>query len=208
MKPEEAAWVAGLLEGEGSFELTDSANRRRLGVVCAMSDRDVVERLLTVVGAGRIYVRTPQPPRGNKTMYAWTLTNRPEVAQLISEIRPFMGERRSAKIDAMLTWNALNPVTKWRYRHGTKAMYASHGCRCERCTAWHEQWKASRRARRVSERKVQPPAHGTNSKYTDGCRCQDCRDAHASYGRRYRAEIPKGETNLEDEASQAEDDAA
>ena len=32
-----------------------------------------------------------------------------------------------------------------------------------------------------------PPAHGTDSRYTKGCRCDECRSAHAEARRNLRA---------------------
>lgn len=36
-------------------------------------------------------------------------------------------------------------------------------------------------------RKHPPEKHGTATQYLDGCRCDECREAHAEYARTYRA---------------------
>lgn len=49
MTPEQAAWVAGLLEGEGSF-----VSGRCVGITVTMTDLDVLQRLQAATGVGII----------------------------------------------------------------------------------------------------------------------------------------------------------
>ncbi len=37
--------------------------------------------------------------------------------------------------------------------------------------------------------------HGTRRRYTDGCRCDDCKDAQRIYQRRYRERLLSGDQN-------------
>jgi hypothetical protein len=102
------AWLAGLLEGEGSFMLSKSRtggkiyHYARVGV--QMADRDVVERAAALMGAKSVRVIRPIPKRGlltQKVMFrAWK--DGAGAAGLIRELRPFMGERRKAQMDAVL----------------------------------------------------------------------------------------------------------
>lgn len=62
MTPEEVAWVAGLLEGEGYFSIS-SARHRQARVVCSMTDEDVVRKLHVLAGgpdAALLEARTRQ----------------------------------------------------------------------------------------------------------------------------------------------------
>ena len=192
MLDDEAAWLAGLLEGEGCFTFQLGKNRNggkrkrpSLAVSVSMSDKDVIERVQQVVGAGTIsYV----PPRkeGWKPLWRWGLSRRAEVIQLVTELRPWMGERRGARIDEMIQFNKDNPVAE-RFVHGTLSMF-QRGCECGECIRGKREYDIKRR---VTERKKPPPEHGTNSKYSEGCRCRPCKDAHARYGRDYRALVRK-----------------
>lgn len=83
--------------------------------------------------------------------------------------------------------------------HGTYNMYNNHGCRCDECrqaaTDYHRE-KSHRlgyaRPRTVvfAERRAAADArdnHGTETRYSFGCRCADCRTAAADARRARRA---------------------
>lgn len=184
MNEVDTAWVAGLLEGEGCFSLYAPVGKaRRVSVTCCMTDKDVIERLRTIVGAGNVYERKPRKDTW-KPAWQWSLTTRPEVMQLIEELYPYMGRRRREKMDEIREFHATNPVRYARYTHGTLSMY-KHGCLCVLCRQAKSDYDESRRVHRP---KKLSPSHGTNSKYTTGCRCDECKQAHTTYARRYREE--------------------
>lgn len=95
MGRDDLLWLAGLLEGEGSFDLHRGRYPRiRLG----MTDRDVVGRAATLLG-GRI--RLSLKPRPNKATWHVEISGRKAVAVMVA-ILPFMGARRSARIAEIL----------------------------------------------------------------------------------------------------------
>lgn len=145
-----------------------------------MTDRDVIERLREKVGYGKIYERKPRK-EGWKFSWQWSVAVRHEVIQLMTEIRPFMGERRGAKIDELIEYDRQHPAQAW-FQHGTLPTYR-RGCRCDACVE-HEEWYDN--SRRVTVRKVPPARCGTPSKYVKGCRCTECRAAWAKEMRDYR----------------------
>lgn len=95
MNREDLLWLAGLLEGEGSFDLHKGRYPRiRLG----MTDRDVVGRAATLMGTK---VRTTLRPA------PWTATFHTEVSgaraeAILWDLLPLMGARRSSKIATIL----------------------------------------------------------------------------------------------------------
>lgn len=105
MTDAETAWLAGLLEGEGSFMRRVAANGRGKRyayprIQISMMDYDIVARVATVFGV------RPQrkPKRGNQTRDVWTATvTGSKAAEVMTDLRPWMGERRGAKIDELLT---------------------------------------------------------------------------------------------------------
>jgi hypothetical protein len=105
----EVAWVAGLLEGEGSFGFTTgrAGGRRYPRIEMVSTDRDVVVRLAEVLG-GR--VNGPYHTKhvgfaasGNvKPQWRWRLNSQVAVIEVLKAIRPFMLSRRGARIDELL----------------------------------------------------------------------------------------------------------
>lgn len=102
LAPPELAWVAGLLEGEGCFTRKSRASSPRgIVVMCQMTDRDVLQKLFKLVGAG--YLRGPYPngPRGRLPRYTFQVSG--DLAyQLMQQLLPLMGKRRSTRIRRLL----------------------------------------------------------------------------------------------------------
>ncbi len=100
MTGRESAWVAGLLEGKGSFACQRSRGYHHHIVSLNMADREVVTKLATVTGMGTVRPRRRQ--KGEKQLWLWRVYADADVTDLLDQIRPYMGERRGAQIDAIL----------------------------------------------------------------------------------------------------------
>lgn len=91
----EVAWIAGILEGEGCW--TGGPNRQGRWVVAVrMTDEDIVERLFSVTGVGRI--TREESVRGYKTAWIWQVAARPHREWLTLKVWPWLGARRRARI--------------------------------------------------------------------------------------------------------------
>jgi len=89
-----AAWLAGLIEGEGNFYGNDNTPT----VTIKMTDRDIIERAATLMGST---VRPCSPPsNGHKQQWATTACGL-RAAKVLTAIRPWMGWRRKAELDAV-----------------------------------------------------------------------------------------------------------
>jgi hypothetical protein len=103
---DEYPWLAGLLEGEGSF-LRGIPSAPGVPVVAlSMTDLDVVQRVADMLNIRYIHVklRTRENPAW-RPAYRVKLTGQRAV-DLMHQLRPMMGERRQAQIDAALAcWN-------------------------------------------------------------------------------------------------------
>lgn len=107
--PENLAWLAGIIEGEGCVEFGlqkprpgppqyQSGPRRYQRITVSMTDLDVIERVHHIASCGTItgpYWR----PKSTKEIWVWTVQNRPGVVALLRMIHPWMGVRRRAKIE-------------------------------------------------------------------------------------------------------------
>src|SRR5690606_12530806 len=95
MDRDDAIWLAGLLEGEGSF---DAHRGKYPRVRVGMTDRDVVGRAASLLGAN---VRLSLKPAPMKATWQAEVSGE-KAAAVMREILPFMGARRSGKSAAIL----------------------------------------------------------------------------------------------------------
>lgn len=94
---DELMWVAGLLEGEGSF--TRNGYRRR--VVCTSTDYDVLVKLKNVTGVGAI-CKTSKRESHHKQAWLWTAGKKVHAVHLATTLYPLMSKRRKLQIENML----------------------------------------------------------------------------------------------------------
>lgn len=88
-------WLAGILEGEGTFDLHRGRYPR---VRVGMTDRDVVGRAATLMGANvRLALReAPNQPTWHAEVSG------PKAVLIMEALLPHMGSRRSGKIAEIL----------------------------------------------------------------------------------------------------------
>lgn len=100
MKKSDLTWLAGFLEGEGYFAIRSSvAGYKSWRVVASSTDEDVLRRAAALMGGK---ARGPYSRPGVKPNWRVDLQDRESVVRLIQKLRPYMGVRRRARIDAML----------------------------------------------------------------------------------------------------------
>jgi hypothetical protein len=99
IKSEDIAWLAGILEGEGYFNL-DETKSGHVYIALGMTDKDVVERV------GKLWDR---PVRLKKRVFGcrmlWIVKIYGGAArEWMRLIRPYMGIRRGKRIDYILEY--------------------------------------------------------------------------------------------------------
>lgn len=147
MNTNELNWLAGLLEGEGCFSIRDTLRNKGLGVSCSMTDKDVIDKIHSLVGFGSIFTVSSRQIN-HQIQYKWNSSKRNDVVWLIEQLLPFMGERRSNKIQEMLKFHSNHPMVRMRQEHGTLTMYAYWKCHCEKCSYAAMEDQRQRRAKR------------------------------------------------------------
>lgn len=104
MSPTEVAWLAGIIEGEGSF-VAGAKTACRIQVV--MTDIDIIDRIAALTGVGFTYLTKP-----NRTHYkvakGWAVRRAEHVQHIISLVRPWLGARRREAADKLVTRMAGN----------------------------------------------------------------------------------------------------
>lgn len=116
----EIAWLAGLLEGEGSFLMIRSSKVYRYPqIVVNMTDRDVIVRVAGLFG-GSVY-DIPRYVEGRKLSYRAQITGS-GAAQWMMDLYPWLGERRRSRIDKVLAeYRAQEPTQVRRQRACSEA---------------------------------------------------------------------------------------
>ncbi len=93
---DDVIWLAGLLEGEGTFDLQRGKYPR---VRLAMTDRDVVGRAATLFGST---IRLTLRPAPASPIWHAEIQGAPAV-EIMRAVLPFMGSRRSGRIAQILS---------------------------------------------------------------------------------------------------------
>lgn len=152
MNPADRHWLAGYLEGEGSFLRPMPSSPDRCVIAVASTDEDVIARVAALLGVA--YHRSDRRPGIWKPSYRVQLRGQP-AASLMIHLRPLMGERRRAQIDRALAGQAPvrphpnrkltdNQVADIRRRRseGAKKLAAEYGV--SRSLVYHL-WEGTRR---------------------------------------------------------------
>lgn len=103
-RDQELAWLAGLLEGEGSFSRIQE-RKSAVVIYLGMCDEDVVRRardvVIGLVGEPLTVTRTRAKRANHNDQFRFRVYS-DRARQLMELLRPFMGERRGQKIDQLL----------------------------------------------------------------------------------------------------------
>ena len=117
----EAAWLAGIVEGEGSMAIRvrGPRGRKEISLNICMTDRDIIERCARIMDAPMISLKM----RGTQTKqpYRVSLTKWEGLETTLRAIRPWLGERRGAKADELLM--VCEEHTDWVESGGRKKLY-------------------------------------------------------------------------------------
>lgn len=189
----ELYWLAGLLEGEGSFVAGPPSSPNCPRVQLPMTDRDVVEHAAHLFDRP-VWRSDRGADLGYKPAFLTSIKGAAAV-RLMSALRPVMGERRRSQIDHALE-HPYNPRMRW-YRHASacsvvacdRAVRAKGLCK----THYHSWWKSKKRGRR--SRHVPVDAPGPASIDTVGALVPPC--AGTSSANVWLAGLLEGEGTFE-----------
>ena len=96
-------WAAGLFEGEGSITF-DRNNQHTRKLSMSMTDKDVMERFVDVVGYGNLRGPYRYEKSGNKLPYwQWAFSKKKEVVRILKMFLPYFGKRRSERAIEAIT---------------------------------------------------------------------------------------------------------
>jgi hypothetical protein len=111
LSPQEI-WLAGLLEGEGSFMISSNGSRSpRVRISVEMADFDVIHRVADMWGVAIAHLK-PQKPE-HKPTYRVAVGGG-KAMQIMTTLRPLMGQRRQAQIDLLIQLRQEHPPKRQR----------------------------------------------------------------------------------------------
>lgn len=92
MNVREMYWLAGLLEGDGSFVINKKTNCPAISL--GMNDKDIVEKAARLLGNVPVYSDILP---GGSTRYRFRLNGKPAIQAMVA-LRPLMGKRRQKRM--------------------------------------------------------------------------------------------------------------
>ena len=100
------AWVSGLFEGEGSISSQTHKDYTYPRVSLGMTDPDVVRKFAEYVGYGSITEYQPKSLKSDgstwKKVYNWRIGKKSDVVDFLTQLLPYLGDRRAHKaLDAL-----------------------------------------------------------------------------------------------------------
>jgi hypothetical protein len=102
LSPPDAAYIAGVIDGEGSIHLTrrHKGDYRQLVISISNTEIALLEYVLEVVGAGRITSKVTYQP-GHSPSYTYVIENRQALA-LLTQIDPYLRSYKSVRARLVL----------------------------------------------------------------------------------------------------------
>ena len=103
-RDQEIAWAAGLFEGEGSFVARRKQNTPKMyfSAHVVMTDEETVRRFHEVVGLGIVNGPYTYGKPEWKPSWRWNGYG-PAGKQVAEMLRPFLGSRRTQRLDEILS---------------------------------------------------------------------------------------------------------
>lgn len=142
------AWLAGLLEGEGSFMLkTKRSYNGTISISLQMTDKDIVERCATILKTKVYGPYTSKQKKKNgevkKETYLLSIFGT-SAASWMMTLYPFMGERRKQKIENLLNhWKKQQSMETGRMSlcHPDRARFSKDMCKSCYMKNYHKEKK-------------------------------------------------------------------
>lgn len=140
----EIAWLAGLLEGEGCFDIQGDASPH---IKLSMVDEDIVYKAAEIIGTNRIAMAKNGWLKHHKSVFHLNI-NGYLAMKIMRLIRPYMGERRGSKIDVIINTVLLHrpnielgpdfcELKGHSIKHPWEFHYQTSGAkRCSRCAGY------------------------------------------------------------------------
>jgi deoxycytidine triphosphate deaminase len=88
-----AAWVAGIIDGEGHIRMDVGGQKRGLHLSVANTDRGMLEQLQELFQTGQIYKKMKKKD-SNKQGYEWIVTKTQHIQEILIRVLPYLTIKR------------------------------------------------------------------------------------------------------------------
>lgn len=130
LTPVEIAWLAGIVEGEGTLSLDDRSKDRYADSTAppgcylkvSMTDEDVIKKIADLFQ--RKNFQATRKTKGGKTEYIINVAGRKTLIYILPLLYPHLGQRRKKEADRCI--NALKDWQDW-YDKGGRSLAAKKG---------------------------------------------------------------------------------
>lgn len=119
----DAAWLAGIIDGEGSVTLTTERKRQKFKQpqLCVTStSRNIIDTIERITGVGHVRIKLRREEH-HKDAWSWQVKNGRQVLDVLTQILPFMREENKVARARLLTDNWLR-VTMRNGRYSESQM--------------------------------------------------------------------------------------
>ncbi|MET0083367.1 MAG: LAGLIDADG family homing endonuclease [Sedimenticola sp.] len=103
LSPTDAAYIAGLIDGEGTISLTrrHKNERRQLVISISNTELELLDYALKTIGAGKITGKRKYKAH-HSTGFTYSISNRQALA-LLEQIQPFLRSYKSERAELVLS---------------------------------------------------------------------------------------------------------
>jgi hypothetical protein len=103
LSPEQAAYIAGLIDGEGTITLTSEhrGERRRIIVSIANTEMELLSYVLAATGVGKI-TRKRTTKSEHAPSFAYRVSSR-QALSLLAQIQPYLRSYKAKRAELALT---------------------------------------------------------------------------------------------------------
>jgi deoxycytidine triphosphate deaminase len=95
-----AAWVAGIIDGEGHIRTDTGGQNRGLHLSVANTNRPMLEQLQGLFQTGQIYEKMKKKET-NKQGYEWVVTKTQHIQEILIRVLPYLTIKRQAAQEAL-----------------------------------------------------------------------------------------------------------
>ncbi len=115
---ENLAWLAGIIEGEGTMRWTKPAPKRddgrhpggqSLDLSIAMTDEDVLRRVAEIAGVGKVFGPYQPKPETRKPIFTYKVSGANAYAVLAAVFSWLHSRRREQVLTAIKSWTQSHP---------------------------------------------------------------------------------------------------